>query len=134
MGTVLGSMAVRAMVVARWCLRTARGKGLMTETLLANSASSYGADVPELQFVALHVLSKRGSASSAERNWSEFDFIWTKKRNSLKAAKATMLVRVHSNLRLLGKRSRSVFDDTNAELCAREDSDDGSSDEEGASA
>ena len=95
----------------------------------------YGADVPELQFVALHVLSKRGSASSAERNWSEFDFIWTKKRNRLKAAKATMLVRVHSNLRLIGKRSRSVFDDTNAELCAREDSDDGSSDdEEGASA
>jgi hypothetical protein len=46
-----------------------------------------------------------------------------------------MLVRVHSNLRLLGKRSRSEFDDTNAELCAREDSDDGSSDEEeGASA
>ena len=94
----------------------------------------YGADVPELQFVALHVLSKRGSASSAERNWSEFDFIWTKKRNRLKAAKATMLVRVHSNLHLIGKRSRSQFDDANTELCAREDEDGDSPDEEGASA
>ena len=37
----------RAVVVSGWRLRTARGKGLMTETLLANSASSYGADVLE---------------------------------------------------------------------------------------
>ena len=35
----------------------------------------YGGGTPELQYVALKVLSKRGSASSCERNWSEFDFI-----------------------------------------------------------
>ena len=96
----------------------------------------YGADAPELQYVALLVLSKRGSASSAERNWSEFDFIWTKKRSSLGAIKATALVRVHSNLRLLGKRTRSDFDGTNAELraCEEEEEEVDSDDEEGVSA
>ena len=79
-------------------------------------------------------LLKRGSASSAEWNWPEFDFIWTKKRNRLKAAKVTMLVHVHSNLHLIGKRSRSQFDDANTELCAHEDEDGDSPDEEGASA
>ena len=64
MGTVLGSMAVRAMVVTRWCLRTARGKGLMTETLLANSASSYGADVLG------RVYGARGDALQAGMPWA----------------------------------------------------------------
>ena len=64
MGTVWGSMAVRAMVVARWCLRTARGKGLMTETLLAISASSYGADVLE------RVYGTRGDALQAGMPWA----------------------------------------------------------------
>ena len=36
----------------------------------------YGGGVPELQHVALKVLSKKGNASQCERNWSEFDFIW----------------------------------------------------------
>jgi hypothetical protein len=79
----------------------------------------YGGDVPELQYVALHVLSKRGSASSAERNWSEFDFIWSKKRNRLTPTNATALVRVHSNLRLVRKRSRKDYDDTCPEHCAK---------------
>ena len=64
MGTVWGSMVVRAMVVARWCLITARGKGLMTETLLANSASSYGADVLE------RVYGARGDALQAGMPWA----------------------------------------------------------------
>ena len=70
-------------------------------------------------------------ASSAERNWSEFGFNW----NSLGAAKATALVRVHSNLRLRGKRTRSDFDGTNAELraCEEEEEED-FDDEEGVSA
>ena len=80
------------------------------------------------------MLSKRGSASPVERNWSEFDFIWTKKRNRLRAAKATALMRVYSNLRLLGKRTREDFDSTNAELSTCEEEEEDSDDEEGVSA
>ena len=41
------------------------------------------------------------SSSAAERNWSTYDFIHSKKRNRLTEAKARDLVYVHSNLRLL---------------------------------
>ena len=37
----------RAVVVSGWRLRTARGKGLVTETLIAIPASGYGADVTQ---------------------------------------------------------------------------------------
>jgi hypothetical protein len=44
---------------------------------------AFGAHVPELQRVAVRVLSQATSASASERNWSTFDFIHTKKRNRL---------------------------------------------------
>ena len=42
--------------------------------------------VLELEHFALQVVSKKGSASGSERNWSEFDFICmrTKKCNRLR--------------------------------------------------
>ena len=83
----------------------------------------YGGGVPSLQFVSLKVLTKKGNASCCERNWSEFDWIWSKKRNSLKPSSANALVRVHSNLVLLGKRKRVDFADAHNELAAREESD-----------
>lgn len=44
---------------------------------------AFGAHVPELQKVAVRVLSQVTSSSASERNWSTFDFIHTKKRNRL---------------------------------------------------
>jgi len=44
---------------------------------------AFGPHVPELQKVAIRVLSQVTSASACERNWSTFDFIHTKKRNRL---------------------------------------------------
>jgi len=41
------------------------------------------------------------SSSAAQRNWSTYDFIHTKKRNRLTEERARDLVYVHSNLRLL---------------------------------
>ena len=52
------------------------------------------------------------SSSAAERNWSTYDFIHSKKRNRLTEAKARDLVYVHSNLRLLDKISDVNFTDT----------------------
>jgi len=57
---------------------------------------AFGAHVPELQKVAIRVLSQVTSASACERNWSTFDFIHSKKRNRLKCDK------VHIFLLFLG--------------------------------
>ena len=50
---------------------------------------AFGAHVPDLQKVAIRVLSQVASASACERNWSTFDFIHTKKRNRLHCDKVT---------------------------------------------
>jgi hypothetical protein len=50
---------------------------------------AFSEDVPELQKVAVRVLSQVLSASFCERNWSTFDFIQTKKRNRLKCKKVS---------------------------------------------
>ena len=63
----------------------------------------YGAATPLLQKVAIRVLSQVTSASSCERNWSSFEYIWSKKRNRLTPKKATKLVWVHCNARLMRK-------------------------------
>lgn len=53
---------------------------------------AFGAHVPELQKVAIRVLSQVTSASACERNWSTFDFIHSKKRNRLKCDKVQILL------------------------------------------
>ena len=60
----------------------------------------YGAEIPELQHVAMKVLSKRSSACSVERLWSLFGNVWTPNRASLGVSKAIRLVKAGSNLRL----------------------------------
>eukprot|EP00955_Chlamydomonas_euryale_P007617 80757-Chlamydomonas_euryale.AAC.1 len=45
---------------------------------------TYGGDAPELQKVALRVLSQVASAGACERNWSSYDFIHSRRRNRLK--------------------------------------------------
>ena len=76
---------------------------------LARSMSAHGfwlqcgGAAPELQKVALKVLSQPSSASSCERNWSTYKFIHCTSRNRLKPDRAEKLVFVHSNVRLLRK-------------------------------
>ena len=59
--------------------------------------------MPELQRLAMDILSLVGGACSCERSWSAFDFIHSKKRNRLSPEKCEELVYVFSNLRLLRK-------------------------------
>ncbi len=51
---------------------------------------AFGAHVPELQKVAVRVLSQVTSASASERNWSTFEFIHTKKRNRMKCQRVSL--------------------------------------------
>ncbi|MCO5574173.1 hypothetical protein L7F22_027955 [Adiantum nelumboides] len=60
----------------------------------------YGADVPQLQSLAIKILSHVCSLSAIERLWSTFGHIHSKKRNRLGVQKANDLVFVNANLRL----------------------------------
>jgi hypothetical protein len=59
----------------------------------------YGNCAPELQRIALKVLSQTTSASNCERNWSTFSYIHTKTRNRLKYHKLQKLVFTHYNMK-----------------------------------
>ena len=60
-------------------------------------------DCPELQTVAMLVLSQPSSACPCETNWSTYKFVHSPERNRLDPARAESLVFVHTNLRLLRK-------------------------------
>ena len=59
----------------------------------------YGASVPELQEVAMLVLSQPASASIIERINGEFAFVKDRRRNRLAHQKANKLVGLFHNLR-----------------------------------
>ncbi|KAK5824519.1 hypothetical protein PVK06_019294 [Gossypium arboreum] len=61
---------------------------------------NYGSCAPQLQRIAIKVLSQTTLSSNCERNWSSFSLIHTKKRNRLKHRKLQKLVYVHYNMRL----------------------------------
>ena len=63
----------------------------------------YGAELEELQHVAMKVLSKRSAACSVERLWSLFGLVWSDSRANLGPEKAIDLVKAGSNLRLKKK-------------------------------
>lgn len=48
---------------------------------------TYGTDAPNLQKLAIRILSQTCSASGCERNWSVFEHIRSKKRNRLEHQK-----------------------------------------------
>jgi len=54
-----------------------------------------------VQELAMKLTSQPSSACACERNWSNFDFIHSKRRNKLSARQAADLVHVFSNLRVL---------------------------------
>jgi hypothetical protein len=65
--------------------------------------SSYGSETPELQSIAIKVLSQVIVALACERNWSTFEFMHSKKRNRLTSERAPDLVFVFSSLHLTEK-------------------------------
>jgi len=72
----------------------------------------YGSATPQLQHLAMKVLSQPSSASSSEQSWSEYDYIHNKQRNRLQTTVARDLVYVHANIRLLNSvRSYSRYTD-----------------------
>ena len=78
---------------------------------------TYGGQVEELQTVATRLLSLVGSSSAAERNWSAYDFIHSKRRNRLGSDMAEKLVYVYQNMKLV--RQREAMSRQLAEEAAR---------------
>ena len=58
-----------------------------------------------LQCIALKLLEQPYPSSCCERNWSTYNFIHSVKKNKLKPQRIEDLVFVHTNLRLLSRRS-----------------------------
>lgn len=72
--------------------------------------SNYGSETPNLQFMAMKILSLTTSFSGCERNWSTFEGIHTKKRNRLDATRMRDLVYVQFNSKLLNKKKKDKHD------------------------
>ena len=62
---------------------------------------SWGSGFPRLQKIAISLFSTCTSAASAERIWSVFDFVHSKRRNRLANDKVERLVFIYSNSRRL---------------------------------
>ncbi|XP_074275268.1 uncharacterized protein LOC141599221 isoform X3 [Silene latifolia] len=69
--------------------------------------ANHGAAAPLLQSLAFRLLSQPASSSSCERNWSDYGNIKTLKRNRLTSDRAKMLVKVHTNIRLLARQEEN---------------------------
>jgi hypothetical protein len=67
---------------------------------------TYGGAAPILQGVALKLLFQPSSSSCSERNWKTYSLIHDAKRNPMTPKRAEDLVFVHSNLRLLSRKSK----------------------------
>jgi len=61
---------------------------------------SFGDGCPELQNLAIRILSLTCSATGCERNWSTFEQVHSKKRNRLGSERLANLVFVKYNLQL----------------------------------
>ncbi|CAN6584346.1 unnamed protein product [Malus baccata var. baccata] len=67
---------------------------------------NYGNGVPNLQRMAIKILSLTTSSSGCERNWSSFEGIHTKKMNRLDTTRLNNLVYVQFNVRIMNKKKR----------------------------
>jgi hypothetical protein len=63
--------------------------------------SAHGHDTAHLKLFAMRLTGQVASASACERSWSTFDFIQSKRRNRLTPKRASDLVYVFSNKRVL---------------------------------
>ncbi|KAH6781453.1 hypothetical protein C2S51_006746 [Perilla frutescens var. frutescens] len=69
----------------------------------------YGTSAPKLQALALKILNQPSSSSCAERNWSTYSFIHSLRRNKMTPKRAEDLVFIHSNLRLLSRKTPKYY-------------------------
>uniref|UniRef100_A0A151UG35 BED-type domain-containing protein n=1 Tax=Cajanus cajan TaxID=3821 RepID=A0A151UG35_CAJCA len=69
----------------------------------------HGSSAPLLQKLSLKLLVQPSSSSCCERNWSTYSFIHSLKRNKLNPKRAEDLVYVHTNLRLLSRKSEEYM-------------------------
>ncbi|CAL5347327.1 unnamed protein product [Camellia sinensis] len=67
---------------------------------------AHGSSAPTLQSLAVKLLSQPCSSSCCERNWSTYSFIHSMRRNKMTPQRCEDLVFVHSNIRLLSRRSQ----------------------------
>ncbi|KAL3828629.1 hypothetical protein ACJIZ3_017431 [Penstemon smallii] len=65
----------------------------------------YGSSAPHLQSLCIKLLGQVCSSSCCERNWSTYAFIHSTKRDQITSQCAEDLVYVHSNLRLLSRKT-----------------------------
>jgi hypothetical protein len=73
---------------------------LMMSYFAATWWSLYAADYPDLQRLAVRILSQTCSITRCDRSWSMFERIHLKKRNRLEHQRLNDLIFVHYNLRL----------------------------------
>ncbi|KAK8938660.1 hypothetical protein KSP39_PZI011656 [Platanthera zijinensis] len=66
----------------------------------------FGSSAPQLQKLAIRILSQTSSSSGCERNWSVFEQIHTTRRNHLEHQRLNDLVYVRYNLNM---RDRTYF-------------------------
>jgi hAT family C-terminal dimerisation region len=69
----------------------------------------YGGAAPNLQSLALKLLGQPSTSSCCERNRKTYSLIHDAKRNPMTSKHAEDLVFVHSNLRLLSRKSPEYF-------------------------
>lgn len=69
----------------------------------------FGKHVPELQRIAVRVLSQACTASAAEQFWAQYEAVHTSKRNRLKSSTASQVLYVGSNLRFLRRYQSPNF-------------------------
>jgi Protein of unknown function (DUF 659)/hAT family C-terminal dimerisation region len=100
------------------------GHGLFGRPVAKAAASSlsayqwwlnFGASVPELQTFAVKVLSQTTSSSEAERNWSLFGFVQSKRRCSLKCETLDKMVYIHANTRLIDNINEVDYKEQNVD-------------------
>ncbi|XP_020518380.1 uncharacterized protein LOC110006618 [Amborella trichopoda] len=65
----------------------------------------HGSSAPNLQKMAMRILSLITASSGCERNWSSFEMVHTKRRNRLEQRKPNDLIFVRENQRLKEKKS-----------------------------
>ncbi|XP_061367322.1 uncharacterized protein LOC133310406 [Gastrolobium bilobum] len=65
----------------------------------------HGACSPMLQKIALRLVAQPSSSSCAERNWSTYSFVHSVRRNKMTPKRLEDLVYIHSNLRLLSRKT-----------------------------
>ncbi|KAJ6428681.1 hypothetical protein OIU84_020365 [Salix udensis] len=70
--------------------------------------SLYAADYPDLQRLAVRILSQTCSITTYERSWSMFECIQYKKRNRLEQKRLSDLTFVHHNLFLKERRAEAT--------------------------